>query len=148
MPPCCYTASSSVLLIKKLFKSSHNIRTHNYRDSFLKFLEVFASHNLENFYEGFLLHWESEKIPLYHDKNFHYSLSNNLNNSYKELKLNMPNIHKMMYIDLKNYLSDNILVKLDRAAMASSLETRIPLLDYRIVEFAWSLPIDFKVNKF
>ena len=54
--------------------------------------------------------------------------------------------HVMMSLDATGYLPDDILVKLDRASMGVSLEARIPLLDPRVIDFAWRLPVKWKIR--
>ncbi len=53
---------------------------------------------------------------------------------------------QMLWLDLVGYLPDDILTKLDRAAMATSLETRVPFLDRAVFELAWRLPLSVKLR--
>src|SRR3989441_10648280 len=55
-------------------------------------------------------------------------------------------LERMLYLDLKGYLGEGVLTKVDRASMACSLEVRVPLLDRRIVELAAALPMRLKLR--
>jgi len=65
---------------------------------------------------------------------------------HRELPLIDDPVSRQQYLDLSSYLPDDILVKIDRATMAASLESRIPFLSQPIVEFAWTLPLNQKIR--
>ena len=58
----------------------------------------------------------------------------------------LPPLSQILYLDIKYYLQNDILVKVDRASMANSLEVRPPLLDHRILEFVFNMPINYKLK--
>ena len=110
-------------------------------DKMHKLAEVLPVRSAEEMYHGLVSFWKrAEKVVV-------------LPNDYPHMLFDVetqpdPNdfSHRMMYLDLVSYLPDDILVKVDRAAMGVSLETRVPMLDHRVVEFAWQLPLSIKIR--
>lgn len=106
-----------------------------------KLAELLPADCIETMYRGIITHWDvpdsvvigsSEPPTAFTDRTQWGRLSGVL--------------HRMMYTDLITYLPDNILVKVDRASMGVGLEARVPLLDHRVAEFAWQLPVSMNVR--
>jgi asparagine synthase (glutamine-hydrolysing) len=95
---------------------------------------------------------QKEREELY-SKNFRHELGGikslhsipPLNKLYPQLD-RFDEISGELYFDLKSYLVDDILVKVDRMSMATSLETRVPLIDHKVVEFAFQIPGHLKLR--
>jgi asparagine synthase (glutamine-hydrolysing) len=102
---------------------------------------VMAARTPSEFYQLLISHW-SDPSELVIGATESPAL---LTNANQHLKID-DFIHQMMVLDMLTYLPDDILTKVDRAAMGVSLETRVPLLDHRVVEFAWRIPLDYKLR--
>jgi asparagine synthase (glutamine-hydrolysing) len=87
------------------------------------------------------VHWRDPSAVVLDGRMPHASLV-----SREEWAVRDSLLEKMMYTDSASYLPDDLLVKVDRASMGVGLEVRVPLLDHRVVEFAWRLPLEMKVR--
>jgi len=138
----CISPSSWSLMADKI---AHLMPTQyhftNPGDKLHKLAEILTARNREMVYLGLVSLWKNpsdvvlgatEPMTLVSDSTQRPSLSDFENH--------------MMLLDLATYLPDDILVKVDRAAMGVSLETRVPFLDHRVVEFAWRIPLSMKIR--
>ncbi len=113
----------------------------NIGDKLHKGAGVLASNSVDSLYTSLVSHWDDLESVVIAAKEPPSLLSDN-----SHLLSDLDEIQRMMALDTVTYLADDILTKVDRAAMGVSLESRVPFLDHRIVEFAWSLPLEYKLR--
>lgn len=102
--------------------------------------------NIEDLYFNLLSVYQDPSKVVFDTKDYKYSIKDLSQVSPKDLGIkDFPS--RMMYWDVLNYLPDDILCKVDRAAMANSLETRIPFLDPRVVDVSLRLPLNMKIRE-
>jgi asparagine synthase (glutamine-hydrolysing) len=126
----------------KLFPEGHKIA---------KYLQLGAE-TLENRYKGISTYEERCKNRLYRDEYVSYCEGHRSGEVSKflsqlfEATTGKDVLSRMLYFDTKTWLVDDLLIKADRMSMAASLELRVPFLDYRLVEFAATIPARYKIR--
>ncbi|MEY3786098.1 MAG: hypothetical protein RLZ75_303, partial [Pseudomonadota bacterium] len=126
--------------LTSLLPLSKSSRLINVGDKLHKGAGVLTSNNINELYAHFITHWSNSASVVIGG----LSLPTLVNNTPHLTGLD--SIQRMMALDVMTYLPDDILTKVDRAAMGVSLETRVPFLDHRVVEFAWRLPQSMKLR--
>jgi asparagine synthase (glutamine-hydrolysing) len=117
------------------------LKQRNPGDKLHKLATVLAAENREAMYLNLVSHWGDPSIVRQATE-----LPTPITDRSRRARL--PSyVERMMYLDQITYLPDDILVKLDRASMGVSLEARVPLLDHRVVEFAWRVPLSMKIRE-
>ena len=117
------------------------LRLANLGDKLHKAAGVLESDNLDALYLGLVSHWDDPSSVVIGGTEPPTLLSGNA-----PALDGLDDIQRMMAMDALTYLSDDILVKVDRAGMGVSLEGRVPFLDHRVFEFAWTLPQSIKLR--
>src|SRR5262249_39536128 len=109
-------------------------------DKLHKLAEILDVPDADSMYLGLVSHWQLPAAVVQDAIELPTALTRSSETNLSDFTA------RMMYFDLVTYLPDDILVKLDRASMGVSLEARVPLLDHRVVEFAWRLPLSMKIG--
>lgn len=106
-----------------------------------KLAEILSASNASQFYKSLVSQWiNPESLVLQGKESILYPWV------HSQVDTKLTFVEYMQFMDTVTYLSDDILTKVDRASMGVSLEARVPLLDHRLVEFAWSLPSEMKIR--
>ncbi|HEX8654760.1 MAG TPA: asparagine synthase (glutamine-hydrolyzing) [Allosphingosinicella sp.] len=110
-------------------------------DKIHKAAGVLASRSVDDLYRGLISFWRDPAAVVRGGS----EAAGTLNGLAPRLA-GLNDAERMMALDMLTYLPDDILAKVDHAAMSVSLETRVPFLDHRVVELAWRLPMELKIR--
>ncbi len=139
LPPPAWLNQAGDLLKPLLPK---RVRHMPFGDKLHKLAEVVAAPGMETLYLTLMSHWKQPEQVVIGGHERATSITD---------RAGWPHVadftHRMMHLDMENYLPGDILTKVDRAAMGVSLEGRIPLLDADLIEFAWGIPFSMKVRE-
>ena len=112
-----------------------------FEDKAYKAAPLLSASSADEVYLGLLSHWKHPETVVKGGRDrYEQYLQNHRSRQFPHF------LERMMLLDAETYMVDDILTKVDRASMAVSLEARVPLLDHRVFEFAWSLPIEQRVR--
>lgn len=133
-------AFASHATLEKLGKGYHALASKkagisNFPDKAAKAIRVLGARHAGEVYHGAVSFWHPSPMTGYDRRH-----------KATEMLDGLDAIESMMLMDTINYLPGDILHKVDRACMGVSLEGRIPFLDHRVYEFAWSLPMNYKIR--
>ncbi|MBD1903534.1 asparagine synthase (glutamine-hydrolyzing) [Trichocoleus sp. DQ-A3] len=118
-------------------------------DKLHKLAEILAVSHPDAMYKGLVSHWKNPEAVVIGSCEPPTILSDayGSDSALRQHWTRLPSfIQRMMYLDTVTYLPDDILTKVDRASMGVGLEARVPLLDHRLVEFAWRVPLSMKIQ--
>ena len=116
------------------------MRPRQVGDKLHKFASVLPCNGETELYRRLVTHWEPADIVLNAQEPKGVLWDSQIDTEFPNL------LERMQYFDQVTYLPDDILTKVDRASMAVGLEARVPLIDHRVVEFAWRLPRAAKIR--
>jgi asparagine synthase (glutamine-hydrolysing) len=136
----CPVGIYNYLLSRRLSLLPRGMHLNNPGDKMHKLADVCGATTPDALYQGLVSQWRG-KLPMWNAVDPPVLLGDP--NQWPQMR---TFAERMMAVDTLTYLPDDILVKVDRASMAASLETRVPFLDVRMIEFAWSLPLHMKIR--
>jgi len=128
--------------LKKLINLLPNLsQQKNFEEKIFKSLSTLNAKSFHELYYILCSNWQNPSEAVINAKE-----PGTLLTEFKPELKKFDNQQKMMVLDFLTYLPDDILVKVDRAAMASSLETRSPFLDHKLIEYVWKIPQSYKLR--